>query len=43
MYNLDLSFNDILEDIFSENLDLNETKVKSFCDDILKLENIDIN
>jgi hypothetical protein len=38
MYNLDLSFDEVLEEVFYENLDKNETKVKLFCDDILKLE-----
>jgi hypothetical protein len=35
MHNLDLSFEEILEDIFSVNLNENENIVTSFCDEIL--------
>ena len=36
MHNLDLSFDEILEDIFDEeDLETNENKVKKFCDNIL--------
>ena len=38
MHNLDLSFEELLEDIFSDNEDVNESKVSSFCDQILKKE-----
>ena len=36
MFNLDLSFDDILEDIFDPQTDFNELKVKQFCE---KLKN----
>jgi len=36
MFNLDLQFEEILEDIFSESCETNETLVKTFCDKILK-------
>ena len=36
MFNLDLRFEELLEDIFSANLDKNETIVQLFCEDILK-------
>ncbi len=36
MFNLDLPFDELLEDIFSDNNDLNETRVKLFCEQILK-------
>ena len=32
MFNLDLSFDDILEEIFNHETDLNELKVKQFCE-----------
>ncbi len=35
MHNLDLSFEDIIEDIFDEDQSVNEEKVKKFCNDIL--------
>jgi len=36
MHNLDLSFDEILEDIFDEeDLETNENNVKKFCDNIL--------
>lgn len=36
MHNLDLTFDDILEDIFSFNLTINEEKVQQFCDELKK-------
>jgi hypothetical protein len=36
MFNLDLTFDELLEEIFSNNEDENETKVKKFCDEVLK-------
>lgn len=36
MFNLDLSFEEILEDIFVSNLTENEETVKLFCSEILK-------
>jgi|LakMenEpi03Aug12_release.lakeMendotaPanAssembly.Ray.scaffolds.fasta_scaffold1403830_1 hypothetical protein len=35
MFNLDEEFHEVLEEIFSENIEDNEKKVKTFCDDIL--------
>jgi hypothetical protein len=35
MFNLDLNYDEILEDIFTENIVQNEEKVKKFCADIL--------
>ena len=35
MFNLDLSFDELLEDIFSLNQEKNESKVEQFCDEIL--------
>jgi hypothetical protein len=35
MFNLDLTFEEILEDIFSLNQDNNEIKVTKFCSDVL--------
>jgi hypothetical protein len=35
MFNLDLLFDELLEEIFSVNEDENETKVTKFCSDIL--------
>ena len=35
MHNLDLSFEDLLEDIFNHNHIENEEKVKQFCEEIL--------
>ncbi len=36
MFNLDLQFEEILEDIFSESCEENERSVKFFCDKVLK-------
>jgi hypothetical protein len=36
MFNLDLPFDELLEDIFSDNNEQNETTVKLFCEQILK-------
>ena len=36
MHNLDMSFEEILEEIFESNLKDNEQKVKQFCEDIIK-------
>jgi hypothetical protein len=36
MFNLDLEFEELLEDIFSVSQDQNEDIVKLFCDDVLK-------
>jgi hypothetical protein len=36
MFNLDLSFEELLEEIFSSNLDENENTVMLFCENILK-------
>ncbi len=36
MFNLDLPFDELLEDIFSDNNELNETTVKLFFEQILK-------
>jgi hypothetical protein len=35
MFNLDLTFEEILEDIFSLNEDENERRVEKFCSDVL--------
>jgi hypothetical protein len=35
MHNLDLTFEELLEDIFSDNLDDNENQVKLFCENII--------
>ncbi len=35
MFNLDLSFDELLEDIFSLDQDKNETQVKKFCSEVL--------
>ncbi len=37
MHNLDLTFEELLEDIFEDNTLVNEEKVKKFCNNILKL------
>ncbi len=37
MFNLDLTFEELLEDIFTSNQNENESRVKSFCEDIIKL------
>jgi hypothetical protein len=34
MHNLDLSFDDIIEEIFEEDTNANEEKVKTFCQDL---------
>ena len=36
MHNLDLSFEEILHDIFEEKTKINEEKVVLFCEEILK-------
>ncbi len=36
MFNLDLQFEELLEDIFSESSEDNESSVKFFCDKILE-------
>jgi hypothetical protein len=36
MFNLDLTFEELLEDIFSVSQDKNEDIVKLFCENILK-------
>ena len=35
LFNLDLTFDKLLEDIFEKNLDKNEKKVIEFCENIL--------
>jgi hypothetical protein len=36
MHNLDLSLEELLEDIFEETPSINEEKVKQFCENLLK-------
>ena len=35
LFNLDLTFDELLEDIFENNIDENEKKVTEFCQNIL--------
>jgi hypothetical protein len=35
MFNLDLEFEELLEEIFSEDLDTNEREVQTFCEEVL--------
>jgi hypothetical protein len=42
LHNFDMSFDDILEDIFEINVDSNESKVIKFCDNIKNIEREDL-